>query len=163
MGYGVETPGYWNSSNVLSWKLEGGDINSDLRDAFNVWQNNTGVTFSEVSKDIDNVTVDFKVKCGQSQCAWDRDRKILSLKADATKGTILHEIGHLLGMSHEHDRPDAREKWYDANPGPLGKETSINGAVIRESKHNLKVYGEIDLCTRQNLNKPERRLPKFMT
>jgi hypothetical protein len=66
------------------------------------------------------------------------------LKGTETLGATLHEIGHLLGMSHEQDRPDKREAWYEAHPGALGTDQEKTGAALREVKHKLVSYGDYD-------------------
>lgn len=145
MGYGVKPLGYWNGAKFLSWRMKEGTRHAKLQEALDIWQKSVGVTFSEsfTQGAASPSPVDFEVVNGGSQSNWSAEKKTLFLKGHETLGAMLHEVGHLLGMSHEHDRPDCRDKWYTANPGVLGKETSIKGAEIREAK--LQVYGPIDI------------------
>ena len=141
MGYGVKPLGYWNGKKFLNWRMKTGNIHPKLEDAFDIWQGKVGLTFTRAG--LAESSVDFEVVSDGSISQWSPSKKTLYLKGSETLGALLHEIGHLLGMSHEHDRPDVRDKWYDANPGSFGKTESIRQAATRGDK--LQIYGEVDL------------------
>lgn len=140
MGYGVKPPGYWRGGKFLNWRMESGKKHPKLESAFDIWQQKVGIIFTEAG--LAASSVDFEVVNGGSNSQWSPSQKKFYLKGSETLGAMLHEVGHLLGMSHEHDRPDVRDKWYDANPGAFGKVESVSQAARRGEK--LQIYGEID-------------------
>lgn len=141
MGYGIKPPGYWNGKKFLSWRYASGGPHGFLQRALDIWQEKAGVTFTEAGATAG--AVDFEVVNGGSTCQWSPSQNKLWLKGPESLGVVLHEIGHLLGMSHEHERPDARQAWYEANPGAFGTEESIRQAGIRGA--NLQTYGANDV------------------
>jgi hypothetical protein len=140
MGYGVTPPGYWARKKILVWTLGEGKKHPELERAFDIWESKVGVKFVE-SAGL-GAEADFKVKNDGSTSQWSPSMKTLFLKGTESLGATLHEVGHLLGMSHEHDRPDRRGNWYKENPGRLGEEESIRQAEVRAQK--LQTYGEYD-------------------
>jgi hypothetical protein len=154
MGYGVAQPGYWvhrknPKAKTLTWCYSMKGSHPKLPDQFKVWQAKAGVTFELVALPADADFVVAIPEGGGSLSMWSFEKKTLFLKGKEAEGAILHEIGHLLGLSHEQDRPDARESWYEKNPGALGKATSLEGARIREeggkaSGMKLVAYNDYD-------------------
>lgn len=141
MGYGLKPPGLWNGKKNFTWRrTEGGEC-SNLDLALDTWQKELGITFTQAPS-TGNISVDFEVVIGGSQCCWSGGQKKLFLKGSTTLGAMLHEVGHLLGMSHEHDRPETRSAWYTKNPGFLGTKDELAGAVLRGEK--LETYGDYD-------------------
>ena len=146
MGYGLNTEKYpdrkW--ANTITWR---GEVKSKLQEALDIWQVNCGVTFSKVvSADTD---VDFTVAWGTSS-AWSNNssgngkpatgkKGVLNLQETDSLGTILHEIGHLLGCSHEQDHPDGHG-WFKEHPEIL---FGVEGALSRAA-HN-KAYGAYEV------------------
>lgn len=157
MGYGVAQPGYWAHrkephSKRLTWCYSMKGSHPELPRAFKAWENKAGIAFEQVSL---ASAADFVVSIpegGGSQSTWSFEKKTLFLRGSEQFGAVLHEIGHLLGLSHEQDRPDARDAWYTKNPGVLGKKTSLEGAAIREgggkaSGLKLCAYGDYDAAS----------------
>ena len=143
MGYGLKPPGGWNGAMFLNWRVKSGKEHPNLEAALNIWQNNVGVTFTKAGLAASHV--DFEVVNEGSISQWSPSKKTLYFKGTESLGSVLHEVGHLLGMSHEHDRPDVREQWYELNPGAFGKAESVKQAATREK--NLQVYGKIDISS----------------
>jgi hypothetical protein len=148
MGYGLDTNKYkprkWGTT--ITWS---GEPKGQLARGLAIWQESVGVSFSKTEGD----QPDFRVAWG-GRCSWsnsskgngrpDADKKpgTLNLKESSSLGTVLHEIGHLLGLSHEQDHPDHRVAWYEANPGFLGTQTELGGAIIRAADN--AVFGPYD-------------------
>jgi len=96
-----------------------------IRAAFATWKAvGIGLQFKEVSKLSEaEVRIGYSAKDGVSQSSVGRD--VLKDKPNEptttygwdlptdTGGTALHEIGHVLGMEHEHQNPYAGIKWHD--------------------------------------------------
>ena len=141
MGYGLKT-GIWNGKKTLTWRMGQGTVPDNLERAFDIWQKKIdGLTFTKSEGTAANV--DFVVKSAGSQSAWSGAQKSLNLKGNETLGAMLHEIGHLLGLSHEHDRPDNREKYYSASDrSDFDKQYGLQGAITRSE--NLQAYGSYD-------------------
>jgi len=115
MGYGLDTTKYvdrkWGQT--ITWS---GETKGKLAEALGKWQDAAGVTFTKTTSN-----PDFTVKYGYS--SWQNNSKgngkpaagkngILNIKTTSSLGSVLHEIGHLLGLSHEQDHPDKRVDWY---------------------------------------------------
>jgi len=131
MGYGEKHPGPWNKSAVLTWKhVENGAEIPNLEAALDIWQAKLGITFQESQAQ----STSFVVKTVGAKCTgWSRPVKVLSLQVSDTLGTCLHEIGHLLGISHEQDRDELRKGFYTDG---LGKDLlfGLEGANSRAAK-----------------------------
>jgi hypothetical protein len=97
-----------------------------VRDAFAKWKAvGIGLNFLEVQKLAEaEVRIGYSVKEGASQSAVGRDVLSVPLNQPTTqygwdltsvygRGTALHELGHVLGMEHEHQSPFAGITWND--------------------------------------------------
>ncbi len=154
MGYGLDTTKYgdrkWGTT--ITWS---GEAKGKLADGLLAWQNAVGVTFVHTNGTGD-FTVDIRPKKKDGKTKWDNGKGskgngkppngakgILYLKTDSSLGTAIHEIGHLLGLSHEQDHPDYFETWYDENSiSSFTKSIELYGQDQR-AKSNCK-YGDYD-------------------
>jgi Astacin (Peptidase family M12A) len=97
-----------------------------VRDAFAKWKAvGIGLDFLEVQKLAEaEVRIGYSVKEGASQSSVGRDVLRVPLNQPTTqygwdltsvygRGTALHELGHVLGMEHEHQSPFAGITWND--------------------------------------------------
>jgi hypothetical protein len=97
-----------------------------VRDAFAKWKAvGIGLDFIEVQNLADaEVRIGYSVKEGASQSSVGRDVLSVPLNQPTTqygwdltsvygRGTALHELGHVLGMEHEHQSPFAGITWND--------------------------------------------------
>jgi hypothetical protein len=97
-----------------------------VRNAFVEWKAvGVGLEFKEVSQLAEaEVRVGYSVTDGSSASAVGRDVLTVPLSEPTTvygwdlttaygRGTALHELGHVLGMEHEHQNPFAGIKWHE--------------------------------------------------
>jgi len=97
-----------------------------IRGAFETWKGiGIGINFQEVSQ-LSNaeVRIGYSTADGSSASAVGRDVLTVPLDEPTTvygwdlttpygRGTALHELGHVLGMEHEHQNPFAGIKWHE--------------------------------------------------
>jgi hypothetical protein len=97
-----------------------------IREAFTKWKaTGIGLEFREVSQLSDaEVRIGYSTVDGRSESAVGRDVLRIPLNEPTTlygwdlttpygSGTALHELGHVLGMEHEHQNPFAGIKWHE--------------------------------------------------
>jgi hypothetical protein len=97
-----------------------------VRNAFRKWKAvGIGLTFQEVAQLSEaEVRVGYSTAAAVSQSAVGRDVLDIPLNEPTTEygwdlrtqygsGTALHELGHVLGMEHEHQSPFAGIKWHE--------------------------------------------------
>ena len=97
-----------------------------VRDAFAQWKAiGIGLNFQEVQQLSEaEVRVGYSLAEGVSQSAVGREVLTIPLDEPTTqygwdlttkygRGTALHELGHVLGMEHEHQNPFAGIKWHE--------------------------------------------------
>jgi len=110
-----------------------------VRDAFNKWKAvEIGLEFQEVDQLSEaEVRIGYSTADGRSASSVGREVLNVPINEPTTvygwdltspygRGTVLHELGHVLGMEHEHQNPFAGIKWheqavYDALAKPPNK------------------------------------------
>jgi len=80
-----------------------------------LWEQSTGVNFKNVmfEKNDEDAHVLFILKGdkdseidGMSTCGYNEDKIHMSIISNVTQQIVIHEMGHVLGLTHEHQRPD---------------------------------------------------------
>lgn len=97
-----------------------------VREAFAKWKaSGIGLNFAEVDQLSEaEVRIGYSTQDGSSASAVGRDVLTIPLNEPTTvygwdlttpygRGTALHELGHVLGMEHEHQNPFAGIKWHE--------------------------------------------------
>ncbi|XP_064597554.1 zinc metalloproteinase nas-26-like [Liolophura sinensis] len=104
---------YWDSE--IRWQFSpvglDSSLKNDIRQGFNFIQDNTCVRFREFPASPNligaHVTVKNSTRCGAVVGKrGERSHDLLISESCSGIGTVLHEIGHVLGLFHEHTRPD---------------------------------------------------------
>ncbi|MCF0065314.1 M12 family metallopeptidase [Dyadobacter chenwenxiniae] len=69
--------------------------------------------------------------------------QFITIPTGATKGGILHEIGHTVGLLHEHTRPD-RDAYIKVNLNNVADAAKPNLAIVAEESDEHVKHGKFD-------------------
>jgi hypothetical protein len=130
----ISTRSKWANGTILHYCFFTGSsrfsvpkIQADaVRQAFSLWKSiGIGLEFQEVKKLSEaEVRIGYSTADGSSASSVGRDVLDVPLNEPTTvygwdlttkygRGTALHELGHVLGMEHEHQNPFAGIKWHE--------------------------------------------------
>ncbi len=90
---------------------------SAARAAMNVWNTVAGITFVEVTSGSPPSYDHVHLQPGEGCASWVGRRgggQALWASPECNSGTLIHELGHVIGLEHEHTRVD-RDAWIRIN------------------------------------------------
>jgi hypothetical protein len=145
---------------LVPYKIDSSILNQKLiLDAINQWESKTPVRFIPIN-DFDNSnTRDYIlfVRSSSGTCASSigsiGGEQPLYVADDCTTGTLMHEIGHALGLWHEHSRLD-RDKYVQIKYEYIDKDKKFNfdqhicsGITLTSGCEGPKKFGPYDYCS----------------
>ena len=114
-----------------------------IQDAIDIWNSLAGITFVEIDSDTPPDIDHVHLQPGEGCASWVGQRggaQELWVAPECTVGSVIHELGHVIGLEHEHTRTD-RDEWIRINLD----------AVIDGRRHNFdkapegsRLLGEYD-------------------
>lgn len=81
-----------------------------VTNAISHWTNNTNITFKLRGSETDYVRFTTGGGCYSSSIGMDGGQQIVGLSNSCSTGNVIHEIGHVIGLWHEHTRSDRNNK-----------------------------------------------------
>ncbi|GFR70194.1 metalloendopeptidase [Elysia marginata] len=110
-----------------------------IRESIGEWQRYTCLRFiPRNSRSVDFVAFVWSYKCSSKVGMRGRMQYVRLSSYCISKGTVLHEIGHVLGLHHEHNRPD-RNSYVKINWENI-KDTRVEN-FFKEAYKDVNLYG----------------------
>jgi hypothetical protein len=119
----------WDSTKKIPYEIDPNmseQMESLIRDAIHHLEVNTNLRFKEHQSEDDYIFFEKNTYCASS-VGRKGSKQYIRLSNSASKGNIMHEICHAIGMHHEHCRND-RDEFIEILMDNIAKE---------ESKHNF--------------------------
>lgn len=100
------------------------DMKSTVDAAIEIWESSTPLRFPRVSHETDYISFVWSSRNGSS-VGRKTGTQVLELEEEASLRTVIHEIGHAVGLYHEHSRPD-KDQYIEVHEGNLKVGAIVN-------------------------------------